>query len=103
MNKYDEAAELINTVRARNFEGEDPQKLTGADLQGEDGKYRLADEWMLEFLCEKRRRTDLIRWDMYVHEDWWDHKATHQEHLNRFPLADQTISSNNLLEQNPGY
>lgn len=103
MNKYDEAADLINTVRARNFEGEDPQKLTGADLQGEDGKYRLADEWLVEFLCEKRRRTDLIRWGMYVHENWWDHEASHNENWNRFPISDKSISANNLLEQNPGY
>ena len=103
MNKYDEAADLINEVRARNFEGADPQKLTGADLQGEAGKYRLADEWMIEFLGEKRRRTDLIRWDMYTTENWWDHEASNSEHLKRFPISDSAISSNNLLEQNPGY
>ena len=36
-------------------------------------------EWMQEFLREARRRTDLIRWDAYVTEDWWDHKATNDE------------------------
>ena len=100
MNKYDQAAELINTVRARNFEGGiDPDPVTAENLD----KYRLADEWLIEFLGEKRRRTDLIRWGMYVHEDWWDHKATHNENFNRFPISDSAISSNNLLEQNPGY
>ena len=94
------ACELINTVRARNFEGgNDPDPVTPENLD----KYRFLDEWLVEFLGEKRRRTDLIRWGAYVHEDWWDHKATHEEYKNRFPISDSAISSNNLLEQNPGY
>ena len=28
---------------------------------------------MIEFLGEGRRRTDLIRWDKFVTESWWDH------------------------------
>ena len=94
------ACELINTVRARNFEGGiDPDPVTPQNLD----KYRFLDEWLVEFLGEKRRRTDLIRWGAYVHEDWWDHKATHEEYKNRFPISDSAMSSNNLLEQNPGY
>ena len=94
------ACELINTVRARNFEGGiDPDPVTPQNLD----KYRFLDEWLVEFLGEKRRRTDLIRWGAYVHEDWWDHKASHEEYKNRFPISDQAISSNNLLVQNPGY
>ena len=104
LGKYQEAADLINTVRARNFEGGvDPDPVTAEILKSDEGKYRLADEWLIEFLGEKRRRTDLIRWGMYVHEDWWDHKASHNENWNRFPISDSAISSNNLLEQNPGY
>ena len=94
------ACELINTVRARNFEGgNDPDPVTPQNLD----KYRFLDEWLVEFLGEKRRRTDLIRWDAYVTEDWWDHKATNEPHKNRFPIGDKVISSNNLIEQNPGY
>ena len=94
------ACELINTVRARNFEGgNDPDPVTPENLD----KYRFLDEWLIEFLGEKRRRTDLIRWGAYVTEDWWDHKATNQSYKNRFPISDSAISSNNLLEQNPGY
>lgn len=95
-----DAVKLINKVRARNFEGgKDPNPVTEANLD----KYRLADEWMIEFLGESRRRTDLIRWGMYVTEDWWDHKATNNKNLNRFPIPDSSLASNNLLEQNPGY
>ncbi len=61
MDRKGDAAELINKVRARNFaDGKDPNPVTAANLD----KYRLADEWMIEFLGESRRRTDLIRWGM---------------------------------------
>lgn len=94
------AAELINTVRRRYFEGgNDPEPVVAAQLD----KYRMLKEWKLEFLGEARRRTDLVRWDAYVTEDWWDHQATHNENLNRFPIHYSLIGANNLLEQNPGY
>ena len=94
------AAELINTVRKRYFEGgNDPDPVTAANLD----KYRMLKEWKLEFLNEGRRRTDLVRWDAYVTEDWWDHKATNNPNLNRFPIHYNIIGANNLLKQNPGY
>lgn len=93
------AADLINTVRKRYFEGADPDPVTASNLD----KYRMLDEWQLEFLAEGRRRTDLVRWDAYVTEDWWDHKATKNTNLNRFPIHYSIIGANNLLEQNPGY
>lgn len=94
------AAELINDVRKRYFEGGvDPEPVTAANLD----KYRMLKEWKLEFLGESRRRTDLVRWDAYVTENWWDHKATNNKNLNRFPIHYSLIGANNLLEQNPGY
>ena len=51
------AAGLINQVRGRNFEGgADPNPVTADNLD----EYRMLDEWMIEFLGEGRRRTDLI-------------------------------------------
>jgi hypothetical protein len=95
-----EAAELINTVRKRYFaNGADPNPVTASNLD----KYRMLDEWMIEFIGEGRRRTDLIRWNAYVTENWWDHTASNDKNLNRYPLAEKIMSSNNLLEQNPGY
>lgn len=96
----DGAAELINTVRKRYFaNGNDPDPVTSSKLD----KYRMLDEWQLEFLAEGRRRTDLVRWDAYVTENWWDHKATNNTDLNRFPIHYSLIGANNLLKQNPGY
>lgn len=94
------AADLINYVRKRNFEGQvDPDPCTAANLD----KYRMLAEWGIEFLGEGRRRTDLIRWDMFVEEDWWDHKATNNQNYKLFPIPDSAISGNPLIEPNPGY
>ena len=94
------AADIINSIRKRNFEGgNDPDPVTSTNLD----KYRMLKEWMQEFLREGRRRTDLIRWDAYVTEDWWDHKATNNENYNRYPIHYSNLSANPLLKQNPGY
>lgn len=96
-----EAAVLINKVRARYFKdgNVDPNPVTAVNLD----KYRMLDEWLIEFIGEARRRTDLIRWNAYVTEDWWDHKASNNTYLNRYPIPEKAFSANNLLEQNPGY
>ncbi len=100
MGDISRAAELINTVRRRNFAGgADPNPVTAGNLD----KYRFLDEWSIEFLGEGRRRTDLIRWDAFVTEAWWDHQPSNSEHLNRFPVPTEAISGNNNLQQNPGY
>lgn len=94
------AADLFNAVRARNFENrEDPDPVTETNID----KYRILDEWMLEFIGEGRRRTDLIRWGAFTTEDWWDHKATNAPHLVRFPIPNLALSTSNILKQNPGY
>ena len=77
------AAQLINTVRRRYFEGgADPNPVMAASLD----KYRMLDEWQVEFLAEGRRRTDLIRWDAYVTENWWDKPANNNRNLHRYPI-----------------
>lgn len=96
------AATLINEVRSRNFAGVDPDPVTAVNLD----KYRMLDEWGIEFLGEGRRRTDLIRWDEFVTGSWWDHQPTGSstdKHLNRFPIPTKAMSGNNNLKQNPGY
>ena len=94
------AAGLINQVRGRNFEGGvDPNTVTADNLD----EYRMLDEWMIEFLGEGRRRTDLIRWDKFVTESWWDHTPLNDKNKNLFPIPNSAISANNLIEQNPGY
>ena len=96
------AATLINNVRKRYFEGgADPNPVTADNLDD----YRMLDEWMIEFIDEGagRRRTDLVRFNKFVTEDWWDHKASNDPTRNRFPIPDGQITANPLMEQNPGY
>ncbi len=95
------AAVLINEVRKRYFPDGDPDPVTASNLD----EWRMLDEWMIEFIGEGRRRTDLIRWNKYTTESWWDHPADGPDkvHFNRFPIPEQAMGSNNLIEQNPGY
>ena len=95
------AAILINDVRKRYFTGADPDPVTADNLD----EWRMLDEWMIEFLGEGRRRTDLVRWNKYTTKSWWDHPADgeNKAHQNRFPIPEQAMSSNPLIEQNPGY
>jgi hypothetical protein len=95
------AASLINDVRKRYFTDGDPDPVTASNLD----EWRMLDEWMIEFLGEGRRRVDLVRWDKYTTESWWDHPAdgSGKSHQNRFPISEQVMGSNNLIEQNPGY
>ncbi|QQD13235.1 RagB/SusD family nutrient uptake outer membrane protein [Sphingobacterium sp. UDSM-2020] len=94
------AVSLINDVRKRNFtENIDLNPVTTANID----KYRFLDEWSIEFIGEGRRRTDLIRWKAFTTENWWDHSPSNSSHLNRFPIPNQAIAGNNMLEQNPGY
>ena len=93
------AATLINEVRKRYFTESDPDPVTAANLD----EWRMLDEWLIEFIGEGRRRTDLIRWDKYTTEAWWDKPADGKAYHNRFPIANQIMNSNNLIEQNPGY
>lgn len=92
------AAKLLNEVRKRNFEGGiDPDPVPDDfDI------YRLADEWMIEFLGEGRRRTDLIRLGLWSTEDWWAHQAS-DDTKKLFPIPTKAIGANPKLSQNPGY
>jgi hypothetical protein len=94
-----EAAQLINTVRARYFPEGDPNPVTAANLD----EWRMLDEWLIEFLGEGRRRTDLVRWNKFTTESWFDHEAKNDPNYNRFPIPSEAIDANNLIEQNPGY
>ena len=94
------AADLLNEVRARNFEGGlDPDPCTESNLN----KYRFLQEWMTEFIGEGRRRTDLRRWNVFTTEKWWDHNPS-DHYRELFPIPQRSISASNAeLRQNPGY
>lgn len=96
-----EAARLINHVRARYFENRQDPDPCPSNMD----KWRLLDEWLIEFLGESRRRTDLIRWNLYIEGEWWDHKADGEAmaYKKLFPFSSLDIDASSNLEQNDGY
>ncbi|MEX2592910.1 MAG: RagB/SusD family nutrient uptake outer membrane protein [Anditalea sp.] len=102
-----QAAQLLNEVISRNYEEADWNspalnlQVTAQDLDGEG--YRFLEEWAKEFIMEGRRRTDLIRWNKYTTETWFDHNQPSESFRRLMPIPEFAINSNPLLEQNPGY
>ncbi len=91
------AAEYINAVKQRNFEDYGPHAYSDSDLD----LVEMLAEWGREFIGEKRRRTDLIRFGKYGTE-WWD-KSGSAEFRQLFPYPSRVLNTNPNLEQNPGY
>ena len=67
--------------------------------------WRLLDEWMIEFIGENRRRTDLIRWNQYITGEWWDHTpdGATNAHKKLFPISTHILNVSDVIKQNPGY
>ncbi|MBQ8499316.1 MAG: RagB/SusD family nutrient uptake outer membrane protein [Bacteroidales bacterium] len=102
--KVNEAAELLNAVRRRNY----PAEFHADYLYAPEGsavldENELLDEWGREFLSEGRRRTDLIRFGCFTSGTWWDKQPDADGHTEIFPLHRDVLSSNPALKQNPGY
>src|SRR5690625_896900 len=91
------AADYINLVKQRNFESYSSHAYTDSELDLDV----MLSEWGREFLGEKRRRTDLIRFGKF-NSEWWD-KEVSSEHRQLFPYPAKVLSSNPNLEQNEGY
>lgn len=75
----------------------------------------LLDEWSREFYCEGRRRTDLVRFDMFAGANasyQWEGRADKKStdaikekgaHFNVFPLYTNDVTANPNLIQHPQY
>ncbi len=94
------AAKLLDAVRKRNY--------TDANWPAQSYENNIArltdDEFVIElgreFLGERHRRTDLVRWDRFGNE-WWDKPADTKDR-SVFPIPYNALTSNPLLEPN-GY
>lgn len=95
------AAALLNAVRKRNFPAGSPSlyKTDGSQLTDQE----MLDEWGREFIAEGRRRTDMIRWNVFSTGTWWDKKPDGDNHTEIFPLGQNTLNVSPQLKQNPGY
>jgi hypothetical protein len=119
-----EAAELVTTVRERNFKS-NPAKaivngneLTGGSLYnygfvkegvlveiegGADVVYgRFLDELGWEFCQEARRRQDQIRFGVFTTKKWLSHQPN-GAYRSIFPIPDAELNKNPNLSQNQGY
>lgn len=70
----------------------------------------LIDEWLREFYMEGRRRSDLIRFDMFTTNKYvWDWKGGTMNgtpvasHYNIFPIPVSDLNNNPNMSQNPNY
>ncbi len=100
----DEAGELLNSVRRRNYPEENYDDLLYAPEGSAvlDEKEMLA-EWGREFFAESRRRIDLIRFGKFSTGTWWDKTPDANRNTEIFPIMRPILNANLALEQNPGY
>lgn len=92
-----QAVELINSVRARAFEANDPKaKYTTATLTMDE----LLNERGREFAFEGTRRSDMVRFNKFVTTLWWDKKASNNKAYNIFPIPQKQLDSNPNLKPN---
>lgn len=93
-----EAVDLVNEVRSRNFEPGDPNaEYTTATLTLDE----LIDERGRELAYEMHRREDLIRFGKFT-EAWWEKPAS-EDYRRLFPIPTSVLTANPELKQNPGY
>ncbi|RDC55446.1 RagB/SusD family nutrient uptake outer membrane protein [Pedobacter chinensis] len=95
------ASALLNKVRARYYPDGSPSLYNpdGSSLNDQE----MLDEWGREFVVEGRRRTDMIRWDVFSKGTWWDKQPDADNHTEIFPIGLNILNINPQLKQNPGY
>ena len=92
-----DALDLVNQVRARNFdENSDNRELDNLDL----------DEMLAvrgrEMMGEYFRRSDMIRFGVFTSGSW-QFKDPSEDFRNLFPIPAAQLQANPNLVQNPGY
>lgn len=98
-----DAAKLLDAVRKRYYNDQDWTKhsyeLNINKLTDEE----FIDEWGREFLGERRRRIDLVRWGLFSSASWWD-KSPDESNKDIFPIPERALNANPLLKQTtPGF
>jgi hypothetical protein len=88
-----EALQLLNTLRARVFDPDEPRASVDRDA--------ILEERLFELTTETKRRQDLIRHGKFTQA--WTHKPAGAAHLVLMPIPQPQLDANPLLVQNPGY
>jgi starch-binding outer membrane protein, SusD/RagB family len=93
-----EAIDLVNVIRARVFEPDEP--ISGA-LSQEGFRDMILRERLFELTAEAKRRQDLIRHGRFTQP--WAFKPQGEPYRILLPIPQSQLDTNPLLEQNPGY
>jgi hypothetical protein len=96
-----ESIDLINSVRERCFDPDNPLVL-GDFATKEALRDAILDERGFETLWEGFRRQDLVRTGKFL-EPWTLKAASDGDHRLLFPVPQTQIDANPNLNQNPGY
>jgi hypothetical protein len=98
----DNATALTMVNALRTARGAAPLvSMTLADPTNADAYGTLLGERGREFYWESERRTDLIRFGVYL--TTWQYKPTDDPKYLVFPVPNQALAVNPNLKQNPGY
>ncbi|WP_019208351.1 RagB/SusD family nutrient uptake outer membrane protein [Phocaeicola abscessus] len=101
------AAALLDAVRKRNFPESDWVNQSYAQHSERLTDIEFIKEWGREFIGERRRRTDLVRWGMFG-KAWWakqdDANLTDGKERTYFPIPQRQLNANPELKQTtPGW
>lgn len=96
-NNVEGAAEMLDAVRKRNFPADKWTANSYSQHISVLTEDEFVDELGREFLGERHRRTDLIRWNRFGNE-WWDKPADSKDNTV-FPIPSRALNSNPMLEQ----
>jgi hypothetical protein len=88
-----EALALVNMLRARVFEPDEPLAAIDRDV--------ILQERLFELTNESTRRRDLIRHGRFT--EAWSFKLAGPPHVVLMPIPQPQLDANPRLEQNPGY
>ncbi len=94
------AATLLDAVRKRNFTDASWDANSYVKNITKLTEDEFVDELGREFLGERHRRTDLVRWKRFGNE-WWD-KSTDNTDKTVFPIPSRALNANPLLHPNQG-
>jgi len=96
------AAKMLDAVRKRNFPADKWESHSYEKNLSKLTEDEFVDELGREFLGERHRRTDLIRWNRFG-DEWWD-KPQDTRDNTVYPIPARVLNSNPLLEQTtPGF
>ena len=93
-----EAIQLVNTVRERAFDPDQPRPTNVTQAEARELIFR---ERLFELTAEAKRRQDLIRAGRYLEP--WTHKDQREPYRILMPIPQTQLDANPLLTQNPGY